>query len=155
MHQLAVWHIFSLLRIHLLRADNAFQKKQKRWLKSLFYCHKTTSVGMGSQIDHFPQFGLQKPLLAHAVPAITPQPIVLESYLKHQKMQISLVLVILKNWVCFCMETSANSCTRELFKPSKDLAILCVCNEKKFPFWFFFFVSGVISGLHLALGPNR
>jgi len=35
---------------------------------------------------------------------------------------------------------SADDCIRELFKPSKDSASLCVCNEKNvfgFEFWIF------------------
>jgi len=60
------------------------------------------------------------------------------------------------------ISTSADDCTRELFKPLKNSAYLCVCNEKKI-FGFRVFVNDVISGvvlglfgpLHLALGPNR
>jgi len=57
---------------------------------------------------------------------------------------------------------SSTESTTELFKPSKDMASLQVCNEKKI-FGFGFtsdFISGVLLGLfrplHLALkGQNR
>jgi len=55
-------------------------------------------------------------------------------------------------------------CARELFKPSKDLASLQICNEKNFlvldlRFLVSDIISGAVSGffapLYLALGPNR
>jgi len=57
---------------------------------------------------------------------------------------------------------SADDCARELFKPSKDLASLRVCNETKtFDIGFFVsdIISVVVSGLLcppcLAIGPNH
>jgi len=59
---------------------------------------------------------------------------------------------------------SADDCIIELFKPLKDSANLCVCNEKNFlVLGFVCFVSDVISGVvlglfgphHLTLGPNH
>jgi len=65
--------------------------------------------------------------------------------------------------VFLCGNTSVDDCAKELFKPSKDLASLRICNKIFFGFGLHFFVSDVISGvvsslfgpLHLALGPNR
>ena len=48
--------------------------------------------------------------------------------------------------------SSSANCTRELFKPSKDLASLIDCNEKK-SFSFVFFVSDVIS--EVGLWPQK
>ena len=62
-----------------------------------------------------------------------------------------------------CGNISADDCAKELFKPLKGSASLCICNEKNFlVLGFRFFVSDVISGvvlgrfgpLHLALGLN-
>jgi len=66
--------------------------------------------------------------------------------------------------VALCRHNSGTISSRELFKCSKGLASLVVCNEKIF--WvlaFGFFVSDIISGgllghlgpLHLTLGLNH
>jgi len=56
---------------------------------------------------------------------------------------------------------SADNCTRELFKPLKDLKSHCVCNEQKFGFRVFcechhkWTCFRHFDPLHLALSPNR
>jgi len=65
--------------------------------------------------------------------------------------------------VALCRHNSGAESARELFKSSKDLPSVMVCNEKKFlVLGFGFFVSDIIIGvllghfglLHLVLGPN-
>jgi len=55
------------------------------------------------------------------------------------------------------LHSSSTSCARELFKPSKDLSNLLVCNEKKvLVLGFHFFVSDVMSfeGLNSSLAQS-
>jgi len=67
--------------------------------------------------------------------------------------------------VALCWRNSGTESARELFRRSKDLACLAVCNEKIIFFLFVdcrFFVSNIVSGrlldhlcpLNLAQGPN-